>query len=109
MLLSINLKRLLKYIISAKIFVLFVSIIVVLEVVIIIKTNILQVGDDSFCKKNEGLKRGLQSVVSSDYPMIESGRSSSSKVSGWVSFKNSNNSSLSRAYFLSKYLWSRCT
>ncbi|KAJ0595968.1 putative plus-end-directed kinesin ATPase [Helianthus annuus] len=30
---------------------------------------------DSFCMKNEGLKRGLQSVDSSDYPMSESGDS----------------------------------
>ncbi|KAI7755406.1 hypothetical protein M8C21_005574 [Ambrosia artemisiifolia] len=30
---------------------------------------------DSFCMKNEGLKRGVQSVDSSDYPMSESGDS----------------------------------
>ncbi|PWA42355.1 hypothetical protein CTI12_AA545630 [Artemisia annua] len=34
-----------------------------------------KVGDDSICMKNEGLKRGFQSVDSPDYPMIESGDS----------------------------------
>ncbi|XP_076920074.1 kinesin-like protein KIN-4A isoform X1 [Bidens hawaiensis] len=33
-----------------------------------------QIGD-SFCMKNEGLKRGLQTVDSSDYPMSENGDS----------------------------------
>nr|GEW04192.1 kinesin-like protein KIN-4A [Tanacetum cinerariifolium] len=34
-----------------------------------------KVGDDSFCTKTEGLKRGLQSVDSSDYLVIENGDS----------------------------------
>ncbi|GJZ01237.1 hypothetical protein Tco_0519198 [Tanacetum coccineum] len=58
------------------------SLIDLLFVTMVAHSKVCRLVTIPFARKNEGLKRGLQSVDSSDYPMIESGRSSSSsKVS----------------------------